>query len=267
MLVGKAEKNAAITMHIMPVYKVTPSSNNKPVLLNGGKLYKQQDFTIAADAAGNWQSPMIEVKFDSKVTDRKIHVFLAQEWEGGQSKGKVIAFPAEQKIKMIISAPLEKKAEKKALMTLTAKPKRPLKITSHTDGQDAHGQIQILGTGEPGATVTIDLYAYAEVTPKKKGTWEVFKNIVLPPGTYDAVNEALLKNTAGTQIKERFFKTYTSVIDPNGKWYIPVFPSFGSPNWMRNAFIPFAWLVSASTIKDPNYQDGNVVRMRLGCKL
>ena len=172
--------------------------------------------------------------------------------------------------------PVEMKSSKKIgpiIVTKLVLPKRPLKITSHSDGQVVAGVIQILGTGEPGKIVTVNLYAYQEVSTKKKeGLWGFFKNVVMPPGSFDAINEALLKNKADTEIKESFYKSFTTVIDAQGKWYIPVFTSFPNDiNWINEYFkkyyvFPFAWLVSASSDYNPNYEksEKNRVSVRLG---
>ena len=175
----------------------------------------------------------------------------------------------EKKIVVLPQTTPVTKPVKKAPIVIATKPIKlstPLKITSHTDGQDAYGAIQILGTGEPGLAITVSLYAYAEVTPKKgRSLWETFKAVTIPTETYAAVKDAITKKV-GTQVKEKNLHTYKVVIDKNGKWYIPVFQSFGSTDWMRNAFIPFAWLVVASAT-DPNYREGNMDRVRLGCKM
>jgi hypothetical protein len=163
----------------------------------------------------------------------------------------------------VVTKPVEKKP-----IVVVSKPvavHQPLKITSHTDGQDAYGAIQILGTGEPGLEINVSCYAYAEVTPKQQGKslWQAFKNLTIPTETYAAISGAF-KKQKGTEVKEKNLNTYTVTIDKNGKWYIPVFQSFGSTDWMRNAFIPFAWLITA-TAKDPNYRAGNTTSVRLGC--
>ncbi len=163
-----------------------------------------------------------------------------------------------------VTRPVEKKP-----LVVVSKPiqlHHPLKITSHADGQDAYGNIQILGTGEPGLEIVVSSYAYAEVTPKKSNSlWQTFKNLTIPTETYAAISDAF-KKQAGTQIKEKCLHTTTVTIDKNGKWYIPAFQSFGSTDWMRNAFIPFAWLITAVS-KDPNYREGNITSVRLGCAM
>lgn len=158
------------------------------------------------------------------------------------------------------------KKTKPIVIMQKAKVKQTLKITSHTDGQDAYGAVQILGTGEPGLRMQVSLYGFAEVTPKKgRSVWETFKMITLPTSTYSEIKKELTQKS-GASIKERYFDTYKVNIDKNGKWYIPVFQSFGSVDWVRSLFIPFAWVVIA-TAEDPNYREGNYVNIRLGCKL
>lgn len=94
----------------------------------------------------------------------------------------------------------------------------------------------------------------------------------MPPGSFDAINEGLLKNIPGTEIKESYYKSFTTVIDSNGKWYIPVFTSFPNDlDWINKYFkkyyvFPFAWLVSASSDYNPNYEksEKNQASVRLG---
>ena len=155
--------------------------------------------------------------------------------------------------------------EKPADPPTAEKTRQTLQITSHTDGQNIGITTQILGIGEPGLQIKVSLYAFAEVTPKKQSPWEAFKMITLPTSTYSEVKKILTQKT-GSSIKERTFNTYDVTIDENGKWYIPPLASFGDPNWIGNAFIPFAWVVVA-TVENPNYQDGNYVNIRLGVKL
>ncbi len=141
----------------------------------------------------------------------------------------------------------------------TASVEQPLKITSHSDGANIAGAIQILGTGKPGLKIVVRLYAFASVTPKTS-MWETFKTIVSPTTPINVITGNMAKK--GKQIKERFYNDYHVTIDANGKWYIPVFQSFGSPDWIRQAFIPFAWVVSAYS-EDPNYRDGNNISIKL----
>ncbi len=115
-----------------------------------------------------------------------------------------------------------------------------LKITSHSDGQKVlTPMIQILGTGEPGLEITVDAYGVANYpTRNSKRFW---------PG------------------QEKCYKTFKTTIDKNGKWYIPGFPVFGHVNWMRRAFIPYEWKITAASV-NPNYREGNLVRIKLDCK-
>ena len=159
---------------------------------------------------------------------------------------------------------IDKKNKKPLVHSAVVKVKPTLQITSHSDGQNIGIMTQILGTGEPGLQIKVGLYAFSEVTPKKQSPWETFKMITLPTSTYSEVKKILTQKT-GTTIKERTLKTYDVTIDENGKWYIPPFASFGDPNWVRQAFIPFAWVVVA-TVENPNYKEGNYVNIRLGVK-
>jgi len=248
VIVGTAKPNATVTLQVSPIYK-TGTGKTTLVPINKAYQYKAQSFTVTADANGKFQSPMVDVKFYDNAIERRIHIFSAQKSGMLSSKGKVIEYKVPQTL-TVITAPI--------------KIKQQLKITSHSDGQDAYGAIQILGTGEPGLKITVSLYAFAEVTPKKdRSAWSLFKAAVLPNYTYSTLKNEL--SSKGTQVKEKYFNSYEVTIDQNGKWYIPQFMSFGSPDWMRNAFIPFAWLISAQST-DPNYREGNTTKIRLGCK-
>lgn len=113
-----------------------------------------------------------------------------------------------------------------------------LKIVSHSDGQRVlTPMVQILGTGDPGLNITVDVFAVAKTTVKGRAFWG----------------------------HEKSYKTFKTIIDKNGKWYIPGFPIFGHVNWMRNAYLPYEWKISAYAT-DPNYREGNMVRIRLDCK-
>lgn len=112
VLVGKGEPNATITLHITPVSKLPNNTTGRPLLVVSGPLYKPQDFTFAANAKGVWQSPLIEVKFNEKNTDKKIQVFAAQAWGTYHSAGKVYEYPAQPKLQMIsVPVTIPKKEE------------------------------------------------------------------------------------------------------------------------------------------------------------
>lgn len=66
---------------------------------------------------------------------------------------------SQKKIITTIKTPVTT-TQKKPIMVMSSQKvtlHKPLKITSHTDGQDAYGAIQILGTGEPGLEITVSL--------------------------------------------------------------------------------------------------------------
>ena len=80
VMVGKAEPNTSINIYVTPKYKLPKSANGKPVLVISTPKHGHQHFTAKADANGVWQSPLIEVMFDSKTTDRRIFAFVDQIW-------------------------------------------------------------------------------------------------------------------------------------------------------------------------------------------
>lgn len=89
---GKAQPNAKVTINVQPIYKVPPSTDGRPVLLSGTFQNESQNFVVTANAKGLWQSPLLEVKFYDKATDRQIFVFVAQDVNGLSSGGKNIVY-------------------------------------------------------------------------------------------------------------------------------------------------------------------------------
>jgi hypothetical protein len=209
------------------------------------------DFNDGAPRKGPTQEFYAQVSSDGK-------------WSAGPVNYSAVTTPHSKAVYTItatVQGSNEKKEVKVTKYGTTAD--QPLKITSHSDGQSAPGSVQILGTGKPGLQITVSLYAFAEVTPKKnRSPWDIFKAVTIPTSTIQMIKNEM--SAKGTAVKEKHFQTHTVTIDNNGKWYIPAFMSFGSPDWMRNAFIPFAWRVVA-TAKDPNYREGNYTAINLKC--
>lgn len=229
---GYGLPGATVEVHVRPISK---GGDSGPVFVAGGVNTREpQNFTTTVDATGSWSVPKsINVSFKKNATDRRIHVIA------GQSKGALkMKKPVLREIKL-----------DNAFKVVSGTIKAPLKITSHQDGDRALGPIQILGTGQPGLKITVSLYAYASVT-EKKSAWEDFKDMLFSPGL----------NLPYT--KSKFYKTHKVTIDGNGKWYIPQFQHFGYTEWIRGAFLPFAWVVVAQS-EDPNYREGNQVSIKL----
>lgn len=102
VLVGKAEPNTAINIYVTPIYKLPKSANGKPVLVVSTPQHKQQHFSAKADANGVWQSPLIEVRFDSKTTGRRIFAFVDQIWGSYTYQTKNIEYLASPKLTMLM---------------------------------------------------------------------------------------------------------------------------------------------------------------------
>lgn len=102
VLVGKAEPNTAVNIYVTPVYKLPKSPNGKPILVVSTPKHKHQQFTAKADKNGVWQSPLIEVMFDSKTTDRRIFAFVNQIWGTYTYQSKNIEYFASPKLTMLM---------------------------------------------------------------------------------------------------------------------------------------------------------------------
>lgn len=102
VLVGKGQPNATITIIVTPQYS---NNSGHPVLLSASTAayYKSQSFTARADASGKWQSPMIEVRFADKTTNRKIQVSCLQAIGISKSKVKTLQYKGPQELKMIVT--------------------------------------------------------------------------------------------------------------------------------------------------------------------
>lgn len=101
VLVGKAEPNTWINLYVTPIYKLPASPNGKPVLVVSTPRHKRQEFRVKADDNGVWQSSLIEVMFDSKVSDRRIFVHLSQQWGTEYYESKNTEYLASPKLIML----------------------------------------------------------------------------------------------------------------------------------------------------------------------
>lgn len=102
VLVGRAEPNTAINVYVTPVYRLPKSPDGKPILVVSTPQHEHQQFNAKADANGVWQSPLIEVRFDSKTTDRRIFAFVNQIWGSYTYETKNIEYFASPKLTMIM---------------------------------------------------------------------------------------------------------------------------------------------------------------------
>lgn len=112
VMVGKAEPNTAINIYVSPIYKLPKSPDGKPILVVSTPKHEHQHFTAKADANGIWQSPLIEVMFDSKTTDRRIFAFVNQIWGSYTYETKNIEYFASPKLAMTmetIKVPVKQK--------------------------------------------------------------------------------------------------------------------------------------------------------------
>jgi len=102
VLVGKAEPNTAVNIYVTPIYKLPKSANGIPILVVSTPKHEQQHFSAKADANGVWQSPLIDVRFDSKTTDRRIFAFVSQIWGTYTYQTKNIEYFASPKLTMLM---------------------------------------------------------------------------------------------------------------------------------------------------------------------
>lgn len=142
VLVGKGTPNATITITVTPQYS---NNSGRPVLLSTGTaaLYKTQTFTANVDAGGKWQSPMIEVRFADKTTNRKIQVSCSQALGISRSKVKTLSYKGPQELKMIITT-----------VNLTK-----LDIKSPSNGSLIKNNGPVRGTAKAGAQVKVVVMA------------------------------------------------------------------------------------------------------------
>lgn len=114
VLVGKAAPNSTLNLTVSPIYKLPASTNGKPILVVSGLNYERQQFVVKADANGIWQSPVIRVNFDSKVTDRRIFAHVWQKFGEQIYESKNTEYFASPKLvmeKKIINIPTNEKRE------------------------------------------------------------------------------------------------------------------------------------------------------------
>ena len=100
VMVGKAEPNSYVNLYVTPIYKAPSSTNGKPTLVVSSPKHIQQHFSVKADDNGIWQSPVIEVMFDSKVTNRRIFAFVSQTWGTERYESKNIEYMVSPKLIM-----------------------------------------------------------------------------------------------------------------------------------------------------------------------
>jgi hypothetical protein len=143
VLVGKAAPNSTVYLSVIPTNKYPENKTGRPRLLQGAAPYKEQNFTITVNAKGLWQSEMIEVKFNTDATDKKIQVYALQEDGMLRSKKRMIEYKTPGMI--MIMAP--------------AKITSAFSIKSPVDGSIVKEDSRISGTANPGAVVKVMIFS------------------------------------------------------------------------------------------------------------
>lgn len=215
VMVGKAEPNTSINIYVTPQYKLPKSPNGKPVLVISTPKHKQQHFTAKADANGVWQSPLIEVMFDSKTTDRRIFAFVDQIWGTSRYATKNFEYFASPKLTMImetIKVPIKPKEEQQP----AGQPQKDEGIVKGGSGMPfhisypknnsyvAHDSFGITGIAPVGATVKVEV-RYAGYRSKSNITIGNFGPIFYP---------GVDKNT--TVVNDGLWASFT--VNSNGIW-------------------------------------------------
>lgn len=100
VIAGKAQPNSYVNLYVTPIYKTPASTNGKPTLVISSPKHIQQHFSVKANDNGIWQSPLIEVMFDSKVSERRIFAFVSQTWGTEHYESKNIEYMVSSKFMM-----------------------------------------------------------------------------------------------------------------------------------------------------------------------
>lgn len=168
VMVGKGEPNTYINLYVNPIYKLPASTNGKPILVVSTPNHKLQHFSVKADSKGVWQSPVIEVMFDSKTTDRRIFAFVTQTWGTETYETKNTEYFASPKLTMTmekVTIPLKPKEEEKS----SGQPEKdegivkggnnqPFKVAAPANNKYvAHDRFTISGIAPDGANVKVEV--------------------------------------------------------------------------------------------------------------
>lgn len=209
VMVGKGEPNTSINLYVNPIYKLPASTNGKPILVVSTPNHKIQHFVVKADSKGVWQSPVIEVMFDSKTTDRRIFAFVSQTWGTETYETKNTEYFASPKLTMTmekVTIPLKPKEEEKS----SGQPEKdegivkggsdnlPFKITGPTNNKYvARDRFRISGLAPDGARVKVEV-RYFGYRSKSNITIQNFGPVFYP---------GVDKNT--TTVNDGHWVTYT----------------------------------------------------------
>jgi len=221
VLVGKAEPNTWINIAVTPIYKLPKSTNGKPILVVSTANHKHQEFRAKADEKGVWQSPLIEVMFDSKTTDRRIFASVNQIWGSKVLQSGNTEYLASPKLTMImetIKVPAKPKEEEKPSGQPQTdggirkgeddKNTMPFQISSPKNNKYvAHDSFGIAGIAPVGATVRVEVRYYG-YRSKSNITIQNFGPMFFP---------GVDRNT--TVVNDGIWATYT--VRSNGIWGTP----------------------------------------------
>ncbi len=225
VLVGKAEPNATITLKVTPIYQFSKNTSGKTNLVVSTPAHQPQDFTFIADGKGLWQSPLIEVMFDSKTINRQIFVSASQQWGSRRSEIKMTKYKASPTLTMLI-VPIKKLEKSKEENKDTVEPVKDeslikggaaatFKINSPTNNRNVgRDDFRISGIAPVDATVKIEV-RYWGYKSKSNITIQNFGPIFFPGkdrttkevndalwGTYTFRSVRILNSTSGNFITE-----------------------------------------------------------------
>lgn len=206
VMVGKGEPNSYINLYVTPQYRLPANNTGKPTLVVSSPQHKQQHFSVKADEKGIWQSPLIEVRFDSKTTDRRIFAFLTQTWGAERYETKNVEYLASPKLTMImetVKMPAKPKEEEKSSGQPQTDPgirkgegdnsAMPFTISSPTNNKFVdRNSFRVSGTAPDGASVRVEI-RYSGYRTKSNLTLQNFGSWVLPAvnKTTTTVNNAI----------------------------------------------------------------------------
>jgi hypothetical protein len=230
---GYGVPGAKVEIHITPISQGGKGTQFVSVLHGKQNPYKVQNYTATVASDGSWKLPEnITVKFNEGATGRRIHVFAGQSKDGLVSKK-----PVNREIKL--------KDDPVFVVTGGTIKTDNIKITSHVDGDQANGLIQIKGTGKPGTVFLVSLVAWAYVTAKS----------------------GLLTGKGPEGYSRNYYKNHKVTVDKNGNWEIPAFQQHGNTEWIRQLFIVTGWTVKIGPLspKDSAFPEKSKNYIRLIC--
>ncbi len=215
VLVGKAEPNSSLNLRITPIYKLPKRTDGKTTLIVSTPAHKPQEVVVKADANGVWQSPLMEVIFDPKTTDRRIFALVSQTWDGKVYSGKQIEYQASPKLTILLT-PIKDAPKPKDEGGTPGQPEKDeplvkgddemaIKIISPTDNKFVDREdFKISGKASNGSMIEVEV-RYWGYKSKSKITIENFG-----PHFYPAVNRST------KIVNGELWKTFT--LKSSGTW-------------------------------------------------